>query len=215
MDNIKIRLEETNDYRAVEELTRDAFWNLYTMGASEHLMVHNLRKSEDYIQSLSFIATINNEIVGSVFYSKSIVVDELGNIYPSITIAPISVNTTFQKNGIGSKLINHSINEALKQEYKAIVIYGDPEYYKRFGFVGSKNYKISAIDGKYYKSLLVLELEKGYFSGIKKNGKFSYSPVFDITPDEVDKFDAYFPAKEKLRTKSQEEFEKLINILDE
>ncbi len=39
-----IRLETENDYREVENLTREAFWNVYVPGASEHYFVH--RKSE-------------------------------------------------------------------------------------------------------------------------------------------------------------------------
>ena len=33
MDNLTIRLETEKDYRAVEELTREAFWNVYKPGA--------------------------------------------------------------------------------------------------------------------------------------------------------------------------------------
>jgi predicted N-acetyltransferase YhbS len=44
-----IRVEEERDERAVENLTREAFWNLYTEGADEHFVLHNLRKSKDFI----------------------------------------------------------------------------------------------------------------------------------------------------------------------
>ena len=40
MENIKIRLETEKDHRAVEELTREAFWNVYVPGASEHYFVY-------------------------------------------------------------------------------------------------------------------------------------------------------------------------------
>jgi predicted N-acetyltransferase YhbS len=52
---ISLRLEEEKDYRIVEELTREAFWNLYIPGYDEHLLVHNLRKSKEYVKNLDFV----------------------------------------------------------------------------------------------------------------------------------------------------------------
>jgi predicted N-acetyltransferase YhbS len=43
---IELRPEEEKDYRVVEELTRDAFWNVYFPGCDEHLLIHNLRKAK-------------------------------------------------------------------------------------------------------------------------------------------------------------------------
>ena len=42
--NISIRLEKEKDYRTVEYLTREAFWDLYHPGCTEHLIVHKIRK---------------------------------------------------------------------------------------------------------------------------------------------------------------------------
>jgi predicted N-acetyltransferase YhbS len=39
---ITIRNENEKDYRAVEELTREAYWNLYVPGCGEHFVLHNL-----------------------------------------------------------------------------------------------------------------------------------------------------------------------------
>ena len=54
--NIIIRKEEKRDHHAVEELTREAFWNLYVPGCNEHLLAHKLRKHPDFIPELNFIA---------------------------------------------------------------------------------------------------------------------------------------------------------------
>ena len=55
MKNLTIRLETEKDYRAVEELTREAFWNVYVPGASEHYYVHMMRNHPDFIPELAFV----------------------------------------------------------------------------------------------------------------------------------------------------------------
>ena len=37
--DIKIRLEQEEDHRIVEELTREAFWNLFHPGAGKHFLI--------------------------------------------------------------------------------------------------------------------------------------------------------------------------------
>ena len=59
MKNITIRLETKNDYRAVEELTREAFWNIYKPGADEHYYVHKMRSHPDFIPELAFVLVPN------------------------------------------------------------------------------------------------------------------------------------------------------------
>ena len=53
---IILRLEEENDYWVVENLTREAFWNNHVPGCDEHLLIHNLRKSKEFIKELDFVA---------------------------------------------------------------------------------------------------------------------------------------------------------------
>ena len=49
MKSILIRREMPGDYREVENLTREAFWNVYRPGCDEHYIVHILRNHEDFI----------------------------------------------------------------------------------------------------------------------------------------------------------------------
>ena len=69
--NISIRLEEEKDYRSVEYMIREAFWNLYKPGCDEHLIAHNIKKVPAFIKELSFVACDNDKIVGSIMYSKA------------------------------------------------------------------------------------------------------------------------------------------------
>jgi hypothetical protein len=55
LENLKkiiIGNEVEKDYRFVEELTREGFWNYFQPEASEHFILHNLRKSQDFIRTI-------------------------------------------------------------------------------------------------------------------------------------------------------------------
>ncbi|MCL2208417.1 MAG: hypothetical protein FWB90_10065, partial [Fibromonadales bacterium] len=111
--------------------------------------------------------------------------------------------------GIGAKLINHTIQLAKEMGYKAILIYGDPEYYKRFGFKVSKEYNVTNKEGKYPAALLALELFSGALSGVE--GVFEEGKAYEIDGKELEEFEKGFEEKAKLRTKSQERFEEMVN----
>jgi predicted N-acetyltransferase YhbS len=206
--DILLRLEEEKDYRIVEELTREAFWNFYVPGCNEHLLIHNLRNTKEYINSLDFVAVYNNRIVGSIIYVEAKILNDTKE-YTILTFGPISVLPEYQNRGIGSTLINHTIEISKKLGYRAIIIYGYPEYYKRFGFIQSNNYNITNKDKKYPAALLVLELYQNALSGIE--GIFDEGTFYEINEEETEIFDKVFSKKEKRITKTQERFKEMVN----
>ncbi len=212
--NYTIRLEQAKDYTATEAQLREAFWNLYVPGCNEHLIVHCLRKHPDFIKELSFVMELNGEIVGSIFYSKSKVVDTNGREIPTITFGPVGILPSLHRKGLGRALISHSIEEAKKLGYKAIIIGGFPHHYETYGFVGSKKYNIALPDNNYYKGIMALPLQEGALDNIK-NGVIHFSSALE--PDEscLDEFDAKFAAKQKTTTKSQELFAIAVTEIDE
>lgn len=52
---IIIRNTKKTDFRVVENLIRDCFFNVYQPGCLEHYVIKNLRESEDYIEELDFV----------------------------------------------------------------------------------------------------------------------------------------------------------------
>jgi predicted N-acetyltransferase YhbS len=205
---IKLRLEEEKDYRLVEELTRKAFWNVNFPGCCEHLVIHNLRKANEFIKEFDFVAIHNNEIVGNIVYVEAKINDN-GKEFTVLTFGPLSVLPEHQNKGIGGKLINHTMKLSKEMGYKAIIIYGDPEYYKRFGFKESKEYNITNKEKKYPAALLVLELYPNALSGI--NGIFDEGKIYEIDEKEFEEFEKGFDKKEKGVTKSQQRFMKIAN----
>jgi putative acetyltransferase len=202
--NVIIRNETDEDYRVVEEITREAFWNLYLPGCNEHYLVHKMRNHTDFLKELDFVAEYNGKIVGNIMYTKAWLIDEIGKEMDIFSFGPISVLPEYQRKGIGSALIKHTKNIAINNGIKAIVILGDPHNYCKHGFKSSKDLNISDINGNYPYGMLALELEEGVLAGNK--WKYKYSDVYEINEKDADEYDNTFVKKEKGYRYSQEIF---------
>ncbi len=199
IDNkILIRNASQNDFYATEFITREAFWNLYRSGADEHLVLHNLRKSNNYIPTLDLVAIHNGEITGHCISTLAHVVNE-NDSSEVLCFGPISVSPEYQNLGIGSMLINESIRIAKDLKYPAIILYGDPNYYSRFGFINAEQYRITTKDGKNFDPFMVLDLSDNALTNIQ--GRFVEAEAFFTNEDELIEFDATFPIKVKTEPK--------------
>ncbi|MCK5148964.1 N-acetyltransferase [bacterium] len=201
---ITIRHERPTDYRRVEELTRSAFWNLHVPGCDEHFLVHQLRTHPDFIKELDFVLTKDQEIIANIMFSASYLVNEDGDKLETVTFGPVSVLPTYQGQGIGSQLITHAIERVTTMGYPAIIIWGNPGNYCKFGFTASKTYNVSISNKKYPCCLLVKELESGILA--HHQWQFYESDVFHLDQEECEKFDQTFDPLEKATHYTQEEF---------
>jgi predicted N-acetyltransferase YhbS len=193
--DIMLRVEEEKDYSIVENITREAFWNVYRPGCDEHLVIHNMRNASEFIRELDYVAIYNNEIVGNIVYVKSKIISAIKE-YDVLTFGPISVLPMYQKKGIGKKLIEHTIKKSKEIGFNAIIIYGNPKYYEKFGFKNTKEYGITDMEGNYSDALMVLELFPNSLKNIK--GKFFEGKIYKINKEELEAFEKIFPYKEKL-----------------
>lgn len=210
--NICIRNEEAKDHKIVENLAREAFWNLYIPGCTEHYILHKMRNHHDFIKELSFVIELDNEIVGAIFYTNSKIVSKDNIEYEMITFGPFFISPLYHRKGLGRKLITHSINVAKNMGYRAIITLGYPYHYETYGFLSGKKYNISMADGKFYKGLLVLPLYDGALNNIS-----GYANFFDIPYDENEfsEFDKTFIEKPKMYQKSQDEYLEMSTMIDE
>ncbi len=202
---ITIRLEQKSDYRAVEELMREAFWNVYKPGCDEHYLAHVMRTHKDFIPELTFVAEYRGQIVASIMYMKSWLKDDDGNCRESLSFGPIAVHPDFQRIGLGKRIMAHSFDAARALGYDTVVIFGNPENYVSSGFKCSRRFHVSLNDHYYPTSLLVRELHEGALDG--KHYVYCESDVCSLLDEaKTEEFDRTFPPKEKAWMPSQEKF---------
>jgi len=202
--NVKIRPENKNDYHIVENLIRESFWNLYVPGCDEHYLAHILRNHSDFIPELNFVALLGEELVGSIMYARSYIINEEKEKLDTVGFGPVCVAPQYQRQGIGTALIEYSRSIAVKMGFKVMIILGHPHNYCKHGFKSCRDFNVADINGRFPFGQLVLELEHGILQG--HNWKFIPSAVYDIDSQAAEKFDAHFPRKEKKYLYSQEEF---------
>ena len=207
MEHIKVRLEAKEDQRAVEELTREAFWNVYVPGASEHYFVHTMRTHPDFIPELAFVLELDGELVGNIMYTKAWLEDEKGTRKEILSFGPLCIAPKHQRKKLGKRLIEHSFAVARTMGYDVNINFGNPANYVGSGFVSCKKKNVSFVrDGNFPTALLVCELVPGALDG--RRWRYIPSTAADCCDDEaaVAAFDATFPPKEKKWMPSQEEF---------
>lgn len=199
--NLIIKQTSREDFRITENITREAFWNIYKPGCSEHLVLHNLRKSQSYIKELDLVAFYDNQIVGHIISTKVKVVDSLNKEYEVLCVGPLSVLPDFQKKGIGTRLLKESIEIARRLGFRGMILFGNPDYYHRFGFRNAKEFEITTKDYQNFEPFMALELFEN--SLIDVGGRFIEDESFNINEDELNEFEKQFPYKEKQVTDTQ------------
>ncbi len=196
-----IQTATQKDFKITENLTREAFWNVYKPGCDEHLILNKLRNSKSYIRELDLVAIFENKIVGHIISTKAKVIDSQDFEHEVLCLGPVSVIPDFQKNGIGSKLINESIKVATELRFSGIILFGNPEYYHRFGFKNAGFYSITTKDGQNFEPFMALELQEGSLKNA--HGKFFEDECFTTNEAELVEFEKQFPYKEKRITDTQ------------
>jgi len=177
--NITIRLEEEQDYFQTENMTREAFWDLFQPGCDEHLVLHQLRQSAAFVPELDFVACAGDEIVGGIVYSRAVVSNGQAQ-HTVLCMGPLGVLPAYQRKGIGARLLQTSLQKARELGYAGVVIFGDPAYYQRFGFRNAADFGIQTSDGGNMEAFMALELQEGALDGI--SGRFHEDSAFQVTP---------------------------------
>ena len=198
--NLIIRLETPEDHYAVEEMTRETFWRFWEEAENrvicdEHILVHKLRNVEALVPELNMVAETDGKIVGHIIYTKSWIEADDGKTYETLTFGPLTVMPEYQSRGIGRKLLNQTFEKAKELGYRAVLIFGHPDYYTRVGFKYAADFGLTTTDGSTFDAFQVYELFDGALAGIK--GKYHIDPVYmQLTEEETLEFDKRFPPKE-------------------
>ena len=193
-----IRLERKEEYRKVEELARESFWNVYRPGCLEHYLLNQLRKNADFVKELDFVMEKDGELIGQNVFVKAIVKADDNRDIPIMTMGPICIAPKFQRKGYGKILLDYSIAKAASLGCGALCFEGNIDFYGQSGFTFARNFGIryhglpEDADDSFF---LCKELTDGYLDGI--TGEYFTPQGYFIREEEIEKFDKMFPHKEK------------------
>jgi len=80
----------------------------------------------------SLVAEVDNQVIGYVSFSPIFLKSD--SSISGYILAPLAVVPKHQKKGIGSNLIKSGIDMLTENGVGVVLVYGDPDYYGRFGF---------------------------------------------------------------------------------
>ena len=217
---MNIRLEEPKDYREVENLTREAFWNVYRPGCTEHFVLNQYRTNPDFIPELDFVMEDGNKIIGHVMFSRASLTpnpsipsktcptiafptgegsddpsQQVEGPVPSWTFGPISIHPDYKRKGYGLKLLQHALEKAREMGVGFICMEGNIDFYKHAGFCLASKLNIHYHDfprDAEVPFFLAQELIPGW---LKENGiqEATYCPPkgYFVADENPEAFEAY------------------------
>ena len=198
-NDITIRLERSEEYREVENLIRESFWNVYRPGCSEHYVIHMLRDDPAFVKELDFVMRLNGKLIGQNMFMKTVIIADDGRDIDVLTMGPICITPELKRKGYGKVLLDYSLAKASDLGFGAVLFEGNIDFYGKSGFLYAHRFGIryhdlpEDADDSFF---LCKELIKGYLDGI--TGVYQTPQGYYVDEAEVEAFDRSFPFKEKL-----------------
>ena len=199
-----IRPERKEDYREVENLIRESFWNVYRPGCSEHYVMHVLRDDPAFVKELDFVMEQDGRLIGQNMFMKTIIQSDAGGTVPVLTMGPICITPELKRKGYGKKLLDFCLEKASEMGFGAVLFEGNIGFYGKCGFDYARKFGIRYHDlpeGEDDSFFLCRELKLGYLSEV--TGVYQTPQGYYVDDADVEAFDSAFPPKEKLRLPGQ------------
>ena len=206
-ENIVIRRETERDHRVVENLVREAFWNVYRPGCYEHFVLHQLRADPAFVQELDLVMEREGELIGQNMFMRAAIRADDGREIPILTMGPICIDPAFQKQGYGKRLLDRSLELAAGMGFGALCFEGNIGFYGKSGFTYASDFGIryrGLPEGADASFFLCRELKSGYLAGVR--GEYGPPEGYYCAEREPEAFAAYealFPPKVKLKLPGQ------------
>lgn len=159
-----IRTEKPEDLTAVREVNMTAFGR-----ANEANLVDRLRGIRS---TFSFVAVQSDRIVGQVFFSPVTLVEKCSRELSILGLGPVAVLPNYQRQGIGTLLIQHGLQECVRSGFHAVVVLGCPDFYSRFGFIPASRKNLRCEYEVPDEAFMVLELESGALDNCSSTVKY-------------------------------------------
>ncbi|MBR6286090.1 MAG: N-acetyltransferase [Bacteroidaceae bacterium] len=195
---LTIRLERADEQREVENLIREAFWNVYRPGCLEHYVMHCLRHDKDFIPELNFVMEYDGQLIGQAMCMKAQINLDNGKMLPIMTLGPIGIIPEYKRQGYGKALLDHTLAEATKMGFGAVCFEGNIDFYGKSGFTFASEFGIryhGLPEGEDASFFLCKELKKGFLDGV--TGEYATQKGYFVDEAEADEFDKLFCPKEK------------------
>ena len=199
-----IRLEKLEEHKDVENLVREAFWNVYRPGCSEHYVIHVLRDDPAFVKELDFVMEQNGRLIGQNMFMKTVIQADDGRVIPVLTMGPIGILPELKRQGYGKALLDYSLEKAMELGFGAVLFEGNIDFYGKSGFDYADRFGIryhdlpEDADASFF---LCKELVPGYLDGV--TGVYQTPQGYYVDDADVEAFDKAFPPKEKLKLPGQ------------
>lgn len=204
MNDTIIRLEKPEDYRRTENLVREAFWNVYRPGCSEHYVIHVLRDDPAFVKELDLVMEQDGRLIGQNMFMKTVIEADDGRTVPVLTMGPIGIAPELKRRGYGKRLLDESLERATAMGFGAVLFEGNIGFYGKCGFDYARKFGIRYHDlpeGADDSFFLCRELVPGYLDGV--TGVYQTPGGYYVDDGDVAAFDAAFPPKVKLKLPGQ------------
>lgn len=204
INGITIRLETKEEYREVENLIRESFWNVYRPGCSEHYVIHVLRNDPAFVKELDFVIEQNGRLIGQNMFMRTVINADDGRDIDVLTMGPICITPDLKRRGYGKLLLDYSLEKAAEIGFGAVLFEGNIGFYGKSGFTYAREFGIryhdlpEDADDSFF---LCQELIPGYLDGI--TGVYQTPAGYYVNDTDVDLFDRLFPYKKKMRLPGQ------------
>ena len=203
-NDVIIRSEKKGEYREVENLIRESFWNVYRPGCSEHYVIHVLRDDPAFVKELDFVMEKDGHLIGQNMFMRTVINADDGRDIEVLTMGPICITPELKRRGFGKKLLDFSLEKAAELGFGAVLFEGNIDFYGKSGFGYARKFGIryhdlpEDADDSFF---LCRELIPGFLDDV--TGVYQTPKGYYVDDADVEEFDMDFPYKEKLKLPGQ------------
>ncbi len=199
-----IRIERQEEQREVENLIREAFWNVYRPGCMEHYLINQLRHDDAFIPELNYVMEQDGKLIGQNMFMHAVIQADDGREIPIMAMGPICIIPELKRKGYGKILLDYTLEKAKELGCGAICIEGNIDFYKHCGFTFGSEFGLryhGMPESEDTPFFLCNELIPGYLDGV--TGVYGPPEGYFVSEEDADEFDKTFPYKEKLKLPGQ------------